>query len=317
MDQKVIFKFKVDTLEELIESNAFITGKISMTHRDYKNFPATMKYLSPYEEEISIQAIKDKKTNFKEDDVEYNINALGYRNNRTAEYMQDSVGVWGCSYTLGVGVPYADIYSSILENKLNTPVHNFGIPGAGMQKITRSFIVNNNYFKFRTAFFVMPSLYRLEYLSFNDYSTKEEVPSEEVSTFDLIPNWIPKHNKALARKSRMMYEVHDEAFFIMELSKNLELIRQNAELNRTKLYLATWCDQVHKFLSKYNMPGVELVQFIENNENFLDNSVYNFARDGFHPGIKSHQATADTLYNMYTGIKPDEKIEINKKLKFI
>ena len=119
MDQKVIFKFKVNTLEELIESNAFITGKISMTHRDYKNFPTTMKYLTPYEEEISIKAIRDKKTNFKEDDVEYSIGTLGYRNSRTTEELYDSVGVWGCSYTLGVGMPYKDIYSSILEDKLN------------------------------------------------------------------------------------------------------------------------------------------------------------------------------------------------------
>lgn len=317
MDQKVVFKFRVSTLEELIESNAFITEKTSMSHRDCKNFPITLKYLTPYEQEVSIKAIQDKKTNFKEDDVEYYINALGYRNNRTAEYMHDSVGVWGCSYTLGVGVPYTDIYSSILESKLNTPVHNFGIPGAGIQKITRSFIVNNNYFKFRTAFFVIPSLYRVEYLSFNDYSTKEEVPSDNVTTFDLIPNWTPKHNKVLAKKSRMIYEIQDEAFFIMELSKNLELIRQNAEINRTKLYLATWCNQVHKYLLKYDLPRVELVQFVENNENFLGNSVNDFARDGYHPGVRSHQATADTLYNMYKGIKPETKIEVNKKLKFI
>jgi len=321
MDQKVIFKFRVNTPEELIESNNFITEKVSINHsklvEPIKSFPVTMRYLNPFEEELSIKAIKDKKTNFKEDDVEYSINALGYRNSRPVEEMHNSVGVWGCSYTLGVGVPYADIYSSILERKLNTPVHNFGLPGAGMQRITRSFIVNNNYFKFNTAFFVIPSLYRFEYLSFNNYSTEKEILSDAISTFDLIPNWAPKHNKALARKSRMFYEIHDEAFFIMELSKNLELIKQNAELNGTKVYLTTWCDQVDKFLLKYDMPGVELIQFIENNENFLNNSVYNFARDGYHPGLKSHQATANALYGLYKGIRPSKSIENKQNLKFI
>lgn len=317
MDQKVIFKYKVDTTQELVESNAFITEKISKFHLDYAKFPITVKYLTPYEEEASVKAILDKKTRLKEDDVDYHLSILGYRNPRPVGEMDNSVGVWGCSYTFGVGVPYTDTYSSILESRLNTPVHNFGIPGAGIQKITRSFLVNNNYFKFRTAFFVMPSLYRFEYLSFNDYDTEKEIPSDDVSTFDLIPNWAPKHNKALAKKSRMFYELHDEAFFIMEFNKNLELIRQNAELNRTKVYFATWCDRVHDLLSKYDIPEFELVQFLENNENILGDSVNDFARDGFHPGVRSHRATADTLYNLYKGIKPEIKIEVNKNLKFI
>ena len=317
MDQKVIFKYKVDTEQELIESNAFITQKISKFHLDYGNSPIVVKYLTPYEEEVSIKAIQDKKTKLREEDVNYHLSSLGYRNSRSVEEMHNSIGVWGCSYTFGVGVPYADTYSSILESRLNTPVHNFGIPGAGIQKITRSFLVNNNYFKFKTAFFVMPSLYRFEYLSFNDYNTEKEVPSDNVSTSDLIPNWTPKHNKTLAKKSRMFYELHDEAFFVMEFNKNLELIRQNAELNNTKVHFATWCDQVYKFLSKYNIPGVELVQFVENNENMIHGSVQDFARDGFHPGIRSHQATANILYGIHKGIRPNKSPENRENLKFI
>ncbi len=317
MDQKVIFKYRVDTKQKLIESNAFITEKISQFHLNYINFPTTVKYLTSYEEEASTKAIKDKKTKLRDEDVNYHISPLGYRNSRTVEEMHNSVGVWGCSYTFGVGVPYADIYSNILENKLNTPVHNFGIPGAGIQKITRSFLVNNNYFKFKTAFFVMPSLYRFEYLSFNDYNTEKEVPSDNVSTYDLIPNWTPKHNKTLAKKSRMFYELHDEAFFIMEFNKNLELIRQNAELNGTKVYFTTWCNRAYKFLLKYSMPEIELVQFIENNENMISGSVQDFARDGFHPGLRSHQATADILYDLSKGIKPSKSFENKKNLKFI
>jgi hypothetical protein len=323
MDQKEIFKFRVDTAGELIESNAFLTEKISIDHakgliKYSKSFPVTMKYLSPYEEEQSVKAIKDKKTNFKEDDVEYSISALGYRNSRPVEEIYNSVGVWGCSYTFGVGVPYADIYSNILESKLNTPVHNFGIPGAGIQKVTRSFIVNNNYFKFKTAFFVMPSLYRFEHLSFNNYSTKEEVPSDAISTFDLIPNWVPKHNKPLAKRTQILYELHDDAFFIMELSKNLELIKQSAELNGTKVYFATWCHKTHEFLLKYDISKAELVQFIESSEDMMHDSVQDFARDGMHPGIRSHQATANALYGLYyKGIRPSRSIENKQNLKLI
>lgn len=317
MDQKVIFKYRVSTLGELVESNSFITEKVSQYHRNFLNFPQTLRYLTPYEEEVSIKALKEGKTRLKEEDVDYSINILGYRETKPVQQMYNSAGVWGCSYTFGVGVPAESIYSNILEKKLNTPVYNFGIPGGGIQKITRSFLVNNNYFKFKTAFFVLPSMYRFEFLSFNNYDTADEIPSENVSSFDLIPNWMPKHNKVLTRKGKLFYEAHDEAFFLMEFNRNLELIRQNAEINGTKVYFTTWCGHAYSIFPKYGITELELVDFVENNENIIDGSIKDFARDGFHPGMRSHQATADVLHNLFNGVKPPRDTKANENLKLI
>jgi hypothetical protein len=317
MRQELLFNHNPTQLIDLVEINRYLTNKVSSYHEKLGSSIIKAKYLSPYEEEISLKAIQDGKTQMKLDDVEYCINPAGYREPKSIKQMHNSTGVWGCSYTFGVGVPEKDLYCSLLSEKLQTPIHNFGIPGAGIQKITKSFIVNNNFFKFKTAFFVMPSLYRFEHASFSNYDTPNEVFSDKISSFDFIPNSVPKHNKDLARKVRMFYELHDDAFFFMEFYKNLELIKQNAEINNTKLYFTTWCEASYKFCLEYKIPGFSTVQFLENNENMIHGSIQDFARDGFHPGIRSHQATANVLYDLYKGITPSKSFENKKNLKFI
>jgi hypothetical protein len=133
------------------------------------------------------------------------------------------------------------------------------------------------------------------------------VPTDTVHSFDIIPNWFPKHNEELRRKSKMLYEIFDDASFMSELVKNLELIKQNAEINGTILYFTTWCDITYNLLVKYEICDIELVNFIEKMEIFDGQSMNDFARDGMHPGIRSHQKTVDVLYNLYKGIKQDVK----------
>ena len=310
MNQELIFKFKTDSINELTKMNRFLTQKSSIAHAslyyegDIKNTPIVLKYLTPYEEDVTLKAIKDKKTKFKEDDVDYSINSFGYRDEKPIDEMPSSIGVWGCSYTFGVGVPSKNIFANILSDMIKKPIYNFGIPGAGIQKITKSFIINNNFFKFSNAFFVLPSLYRFEYLSQYTYDSSKEEFSEIINTFDFMPNWLPNHNRELRRKSVLLYELFDDVFFITELVKNLELIKQNAEINGTKLHFSTWCGDTCNFFRKYKIFEITNVQFLENNEMFKNKPVDDFARDGLHPGVRSHQATANDLYGLYKNIKP-------------
>jgi len=300
MNQELIFKYKPESLSELTTMNHFLTQKVSMLHKEAKDFPVTLRYLHQYEEEISLKAIQSKKTNLKESDVDYYINPFGYREEKPIEETYNSIGVWGCSYTFGVGVPAKDLYTNILVDKIKSPVYNFGIPGAGIQKVAKSFVINNNFFKFKTAFFVLPSLYRFEYVTSNCYDTPEEVSSDTVNSFDLIPNWFPSHNKELARKGKMLYELYDDVSFLAELVKNLELIKQNAEINGTKVYFTTWCINTYDLLTKYSICKPKVVQFLESNKENMGNYVSDFARDGIHPGVRSHAATAEILYDVYS-----------------
>jgi len=305
MNLELIFNYKPKSLTELTEMNIFLTQKTSGSHIKPENLPIVLRYLHDYEEECSLNALQSKKTSLKGEDVEYHINSLGYRDEKIIDEMTNSMGVWGCSYTFGVGVPNKDIYSTILSDKIKTPIYNFGIPGAGIQKISKSFVINNNFFKFKTAFFVLPSLYRFEYISYNCYDTSKEVSTDTVNSFDFIPNWFPSHNKELTKKAKMFYELYDDATFQMELVRNLEFIKQNAELNGTEVYFSTWCDTTYHFLVKCGTINIKNVKFIENMEMFMGKPVNDFARDGLHPGIRSHQETANELYKQYKNIKPD------------
>ena len=154
-------------------------------------------------------------------------------------------------------------------------------------------------------------------MSLNSYDSSEEVFLDTINSFDIIPNYLPSHSKELSRKAKMIYEVYDDASFLVELVRNLELIKQNAEINGTEVYFTTWCDATRRLFVKYGLHNINVVQFIENNEINLGKPVNDFARDGFHPGVRSHQSTADILYDLYQNIEINTNIKSSKDPKFI
>ena len=63
--------------------------------------------------------------------IEYRYNNIGYRNHRDIHKRNSGCIAIGDSFTEGEGIKYSDLWTSILETKITTPIHNFGICGTG------------------------------------------------------------------------------------------------------------------------------------------------------------------------------------------
>lgn len=63
--------------------------------------------------------------------IEYRYNNIGYRNHRDIHKQNSGCIAIGDSFTEGEGIKYNDLWTSILETKLKTPIYNFGICGTG------------------------------------------------------------------------------------------------------------------------------------------------------------------------------------------
>jgi len=292
--ENLIFKYEVDSYEDLVLHNNFLLSKVSNYHANGK-IPNNLKYLTEFEEKNSKEAIKNGKTNFNEDDVTYEINELGYRTKHPIDKIKDSIGVFGCSYTFGVGVPHEHIFTTILENKLGELVYNFGIPGGGIQKLTKSFTSINSLYKLKTAIFVLPSFYRYEFINSSNKHLIEQS--------DFIPNFKPQDKEGV-KNFDAIYSAFDDITFLNEYCKHLNIIKMYGKLSNTKIYFTTWCNETEELIKKYNIENFEdKIFFIESYDELMGKPVNDFARDGMHPSVRTHLKTAEIIHK-FLNVKP-------------
>lgn len=284
--EEILFKYcDFNDFEDLRLFSLYLLNKSTNTICES---PKRFTYMSTHEEKQTEDAIKNNLTNIKIDDVRYDTCELGYRISNPLEGIKNSIGVFGCSYTFGIGIPYDKTYTHLLQERLGVPVYNFGIPGSGIQKITKSFCSINGFYKLKTAIFVLPSLYRYEFLKEEgDYFIQE----------DLIPNYPPY---TLKKTYELLYSEFGDVTFFNEYIKHIHLIKLNAKIHGTKVYFTTWCGVTLDLLKKYNVDYFEpaKIRFLESERSHSGEKINDFARDGMHPGLKSHELTCDELYNM-------------------
>lgn len=289
--ESLIFRYELDSYSDLVLHNNFLLSKVSQYHAN-SNLPIKLKHLTEFELDNTKTAIKKGITQLKEDDVEYDINELGYRSSNPIQSMKNAIGIFGCSFTFGVGVPHKDIFTTLLEEKLNEPVYNFGIPGGSIQKQTKSFTSVNSIFKLKKAVFVLPSFYRYEFISAPNGHIIEQV--------DFIPNFAPK-GKMSEKNYQSFYDMFDDITFLNEYVKHLNMIKMSAKLHGTEIYFTTWCKDTNDLIKKYNIEnfGTQIL-FIESYEELQGMKVIDYARDGMHPGVRTHIETANQIETMLT-----------------
>jgi hypothetical protein len=297
-ENKESILFRYDKLKDFEELRLLSLYLMNKTTDGICFTPTGLDYLHNLEEKQSREAISKGITNFKSEDVHYSLSELGYRISNPLEQIKNSTGVFGCSYTFGVGMPYEKTYSSLLQNKLKEPVYNFGIPGGNIQKIAKAFCSLNNFYRLDKAIFVLPSVYRYEFIKEDSGYLYQE---------DFIPNFPPYNNPSIYK---MLYEEFDDVTFFNEYIKNINLIRYNAKISGTKTYITSWCKTTLDLVKKYDLDlfNVGQVRFVESEESHAGIDVKDFARDGYHPGIRSHALSADLIYNVIVPPKDTKKL---------
>lgn len=252
----------------------------------------TVQYTSPHEKEKSLIAAEKGLTNIGLDDVKYTVSKLGYRLTHPLDTIPQGIGIFGCSITYGIGMSEDKLFINLLEKEVQKPLHNFGIPGASIQKIAKCFISINNFYKLKKAIFLLPAMHRFEYIGEEEVKGKNLIFSESY-----IPSFEPI-NKSRREVYKLVYGNFHEVTFFDEYIKMLTLVLQNAKLNGTEVTFFTWDFKVQELVQKFKVQGLEEIgklHFPENEDAFKGNKVTDFARDGAHPGLRSQKAMFELI----------------------
>lgn len=242
-----------------------------------------MRYTDQYEREKSLEAIKNGYTNYADQDFEYIINEAGFRGPwQLGDNTSPALGVFGCSFTFGVGLPDYDSYPYLIGNNLGCQVYNFGVPGGSMNRATRYYSLASSYQKFDYVIFLVPHIGRME------------VPrmfGDHVSCMNVIPNW-ESSDKTEEVKRKEIYKALDDDYFEYDTLRNVMQCVTLAKANNTKIYFSSWdmptYDLIYDYLgadSGMMLPWFEVLEFQKGTRS-------NLARDGAHPGPMSHATFA-------------------------
>lgn len=287
----IIFNYgNLQSFEDLQLFCKYILGQAVLGLNSSKPPLPKVRFTTPAEKIQSLKAAKEKITNIKLDDVSYNISELSFRLENPLDFISKGVGVFGCSITYGIGVPAEQTFCAQLQEKISLPVYNFGIPGGSIQKITKAFIALNNQFKLKTAVFLLPSMHRFEYIGLEDY--------DEMFSESYVPNFDPINPKRKAVYD-LAYTNYDDLHFFNECIKDITLIKENAKVHGTEVHFLTWDVAFRNLAADYHITDLTKyrgVNFPELQERTRGVDVKDFARDGLHPGLRSHTDIANYVY---------------------
>jgi hypothetical protein len=133
--------------------------------------------------------------------LSYQFNSAGFRS-REIDPAAPGFAVFGCSFTVGIGLPEYELYHYYLGKKLKLPVDNFGILGA------------SNGLSFRVAqywlsvakpkFVILQTTFkeRFEIINQYDVSTVMSPQFDEATTQEVFRNWWFTDANSIADRDR-------------------------------------------------------------------------------------------------------------------
>ena len=222
---------------------------------------------------------------YTEDSITYKYNEYGFRcdNFTPSDY---GLVFLGCSFTEGIGLPIEETFSHLIYTKIKKmigkefPYWNLGLGGCGLDAITRCYY--NFYKKInpQVVIALFPS-YRIEYYT-NSWGT---------ALINYDPGEIFLKNPFLLDKHVMEYNTE----------KNLVMLDLLLEQNKTLLIWDTWDT------AAFEDVDISKLDNFKNYANVWKTASINSrnsprARDGMHPGKKTHEEFAKNILNKYGDI---------------
>lgn len=239
--------------------------------------------------------IKNGNKKYGYEDVIYEINENGYRINTPLNENKNSnvIACFGCSNTFGQGLPWNEIWVSVLNKKLgdNWKTINYGVCGASNDTVARLIYnyTQNNKPKIICCYF--PEIFRLEFFDYN-LQLKNFFPRKNDNNIHL-----EDYNayKRLANEENCLFN------FI----KNFKLIQNLCKVNNITFYWNTWSENILNMGKEGISNNFDIDSFT--GSLFDDSDVYrhqpdnfdwhnNSARDGAHFGSFVHEKLADSFY---------------------
>jgi len=287
---------KPSNIIELIEYNKFLLGETSKMHLNWEMMKPE-HFISDYEREQSKVAIRKKTTQYSLEEFSYTLNEIGYRSRPTAEFTMGMVGFYGCSFTMGVGLPEKHTFVNLFEKSTGLKCANFGISGAGSNKIMKAFISSTSCLDISTAIFILPSIYRFELF----YRTAESLRTQDIAPSNYRPKnagtYLHYHKEHMER-IKSVYALFADEQFADELVRNLEIIVSHCLLRNMQCFFTSWCQHVYQILCEY-VNSSWILDFIDLYKLVPEAGDQGLGRDGLHPGPMTHESVAAALSSKF------------------
>ena len=218
-----------------------------------------------------IQPAEEK--NFQNDPWTYKINKYNFRDEWNFDDTRKRIGFFGCSITAGEGLNTPDTWWHQVGTALDLNIMNFGVGGAGIERIARTYSMINNLIDFDYAVILLPNISRILYA----------VPDEN---YDMSPvNFVPRYTHAhFSKVYNKFYKAYDNNKFFDSAISNINWILDNSK--DKKIILASWCPDTLYAISECSTAPYLPVPFA-----YLGD----LARDELHPGVVSNREFARVL----------------------
>lgn len=203
----------------------------------------------------------------------YDFNEFGFRDSAIGDTVDTCY--YGCSITVGIGVPETDRWTNILDSRHGWKSNNFGIPGVGVEECSYLFAQTSRLVKMDRAVFFLSGPHR--------HTIAEYTDTDHIEYFRVQPNFmegnVSRNNTTnIYNTTKLLYQL-PETYAIDRARTAINLIRYIAELKNIQVVFLSWNPQVFNLLKYPN--------------DFVAISLDHQARDNQHPGIDYHRRVAD------------------------
>ena len=218
----------------------------------------------------------------------YDHNSYGFRDTE----VEDNVDIcyYGCSMTVGIGVPVETRWTNIIDSEFGYKSNNFAISGLGAEEMLKIFLVTSKFIKMKKAAFLFPDFHR--------YIMPIRFENNDLRYPRFHPNFEDLYTEPeILHAGKHLYSLPDE-FFYDRFRISLDIIIEFARIQNIKLYLGSWSISRYEIENLVN--GREGVYCIDSMEQDRKGRDCVFRPMGEHPGIESHknfaQGIIDSIY---------------------
>lgn len=252
----------MNKIEQISTSNVKIDDLYN--YNDLINFVARKK--NSEGKAFNTPHLIEPEVHYSSDPWQYSINSYGFRGPEWT--FQKTPAFFGCSFIFGVGVEVP--VSEILAKELNhDSIPNLGMPGSSAVNIIKLFSAFTRLHPVSDAVIILPALNR------------SYVPQYDDRWYHL--NYLPFHPRGDKKLFKKVIQVFNEDVLVSYISDYIDWANEIAINRGITVYWGSWSYDTAELLKKKNINSI----WWHN----LDK-----ARDGAHPGKKSHEFLSNTIY---------------------
>lgn len=197
----------------------------------------------------------------------YYINKYNFRDEWTFDKNKPNIGFFGCSFTFGEGIKSKNTFVQIVTKKLNANGFNFGVGGAGVERVARTISAATKVIDFDYIVVTLPM------------PTRELYYTKHMELANIVHSYIEKDYEDLGKALAIL---PDEYYYHKAIG-HISWIHDICLNKNIKLILSSWDHPLNE-LCTHLLPNNTLAPF----PNIDDKK----ARDMQHPGVKSQKAHA-------------------------